>query len=154
VYTIIRRLSGDDALAEDLAQEAWMRILRGLAGFRGESQLSSWIHQIAVNTALVGRQRERRQAARDQEYAAAPSRALVEEGKADQLMLRMQLELALEELPDGMRRVLVLHDIEGYTHEEIGEALGMAPSTSRSQLGRGRAKLRAVLTRGEPGRKP
>lgn len=132
-------------MAQDLAQEAWIRILRGLPEFRGDSLLSSWIHRVTVNTALAVKQSEQRRHARDDEFAAAPQRITDSSGKGEHLLLRMELERALDQLPDGMRRVIVLHDLEGYTHEEIAEAMSTTPSTSRSQLGRARAKLRNAL---------
>ena len=147
VYTIARRLAGDDALAKDIAQEAWIRILRALPGFRGDARLSSWVHRIAVNTALLGSRRERRQGMREDAFASAPARPRAVTGQDERVLLRMQLEDALDDVPDGMRRVLVLHDVEGYTHEEIAAALGTTPSASRSQLTRARARLRAALER-------
>ena len=141
VYSVIRRLAGDDALAEDWAQEAWVRVFRALPGFRGESRFTTWLHRIAVNSALHGRRwRERR--ARH-ETALPPS--LTQTSSGDQAVLRMKLERALEKLPDRMRQVIVLHDVEGYTHEEIAEFMGVTPGTSKSQLFKARARMRELL---------
>lgn len=141
VYAVVRRLAGEDALAEDWAQEAWVRVFRALPSFRGESRFTTWLHRIAVNSALHGRRwRERR--ARNE--APLPP-TLPVSGPSDQSVLRLRLERALEKLPDRMRQVIVLHDVEGYTHEEIGEALGVTPGTSKSQLFKARARMRELL---------
>ncbi|MEJ7812063.1 MAG: sigma-70 family RNA polymerase sigma factor [Gemmatimonadaceae bacterium] len=141
VYTLVRRLAGSDAEAEDWAQDAWVRVLRALPRFRGDAQLGSWIHRVALNTALSGRRRFRRTSGREEPLPpsiAAP-------GDGEEPLLRVRLEAALDQLPEGMRRVLVLHDVEGHTHEEIATLLGTSPSTSRSQLGRARARMRSLL---------
>jgi RNA polymerase sigma-70 factor, ECF subfamily len=142
VFAVVRRMSGDDALAEDWAQEAWVRVIRALPTFRGESQFSTWLHRIAVNSALHGRRSRERKAGRetvmDDSYAARPT--------GGDALLRLKLERAMDRLPDGMRRVLVLHDVEGYTHEEIGEMLGVNPGTCKSQLFKARAKMRNLLS--------
>jgi RNA polymerase sigma-70 factor (ECF subfamily) len=140
VYAVARRLTGDDAQAEDAAQEAWMRAIRALPGFRGQALFSTWIHRIAVNCALYGRRKRERVQGRERELPEA----LATEASGEPL-LRLRLERAMERLPDGMRKVLVLHDVEGYTHEEIGELLGVAAGTCKSQLFKARAKMRAML---------
>ena len=144
VYSVVRRLAGDDALAEDWAQEAWVRVFRALPGFRGESRFTTWLHRIAVNSALHGRRWRERRA----RHEAPLPEVMPEGGNQDQVVLRMRLEKALENLPDRMRQVLVLHDVEGYTHEEIGEFLGVTPGTSKSQLFKARARMRDFLRPG------
>lgn len=140
VYAVVRRLAGDDATAQDWSQEAWIRVFHALPGFRGDSRLSTWIHRVATNVALDGLRRAERRAAEpleDEPPAPGPVGAVVE---------RVTLERAVDRLPDGMRRILVLHDVEGYTHDEIAAFLGVSPGTSRSQLFKARAKLRAMMT--------
>jgi len=149
VYAVVRRLAGDDALAEDWAQEAWVRALRALPGFRGDSQFTTWLHRIAVNSALHGRRsRERRTGREEPMDESAPSQHPPE---GDRALLRMRLERAMERLPEGMRRVLVLHDVEGYTHEEIGRMLGVNAGTCKSQLFKARARMRGLLAPAEAG---
>jgi RNA polymerase sigma-70 factor (ECF subfamily) len=142
VFAVVRRLAGDDALAEDWAQEAWVRVIRALPTFRGDSQFSTWLHRVAVNSALHGRRSRERKAGRetviDDSHAAR--------GGGGDPLLRLKLERAMERLPEGMRRVLVLHDVEGYTHEEIGEMLGINAGTCKSQLFKARAKMRSFLS--------
>src|SRR5690606_26504494 len=131
VYTVVRRLAGEDALAEDWAQDAWIRALRALPGFRGDARFSTWLHRIAVNTALHGRRWRERRAGR--EVGLQPSLAAGDR-HVERTVSRIAIEDALDALPDGMRRIIVLHDMEGYTHDEIGEMLDIAPGTSKSQL--------------------
>jgi RNA polymerase sigma-70 factor (ECF subfamily) len=141
VYAVVRRLAGDDALAEDWAQEAWVRAIRALPSFRGDARFSTWLHRIAVNSALHGKRwRDRRVKNEVALPAALPTR-----GRNEHTALRITLEQALQQLPPGMRQVLVLHDVEGYTHEEIAEFLGVTAGTSKSQLFKARARMRKLL---------
>ena len=141
VYAVVRRLAGDDQLAEDWAQEAWLRAFRALPNFRGEARFSTWLHRIAVNSALHGKRwRERRV----QREVAMPE-AAEPRTRSEHVVLRLSLQRALDTLPEGMRQIIVLHDVEGYTHEEIGDLLGIAPGTSKSQLFKARARLRQWL---------
>lgn len=141
VYAVVRRIAGDDDLAQDYAQEAWIRAIRALPTFRGDSRFSTWLHRIAVNAALQALRktetRRKREGPQPADIAIAPSHK--------DALLQKQLENALDGLPEGMRRVLILHDVEGYTHEEIGDVLGVTAGTSKSQLFKARAKMRAML---------
>jgi len=147
VFTVIRRIAGEDALAEEWAQEAWLQAFRALPRFRGESRFSTWVHRIAVNCALHGKRGLKRLERREEIAMAAGSTS---PSHGDRTLLRMGLEEALDQLPARMRTVLVLHDVEGYTHEEIGEMLGVVPGTSKSQLFRARVRMRELL-RGHQG---
>lgn len=141
VHAVIRRLAGDDALADDWAQETWVQAIRALPGFRGQSRFGTWIHRIAVNRALQGRRSRARNAGREEPLDPTyPARHL-----SDDALLKVRLERALDQLPVRMREVLVLHDVEGFTHEEIGVQLGIAPGTCKSQLFKARAKMREML---------
>lgn len=141
VYAVVRRIAGDDDLAQDYAQEAWIRAIRALPTFRGDARFSTWLHRIAVNAAL---QALRKAETRQKREAPAPEQVPVAPTHADSL-LQKRLEKALDGLPEGMRRVLILHDVEGYTHEEIGDVLGVTAGTSKSQLFKARAKMREML---------
>jgi len=141
VHAVVRRIAGDEDLAQDYAQEAWIRAIRALPTFRGDSRFSTWLHRIAVNAAL---QAARKAQTREKRRTEMPDEVPVTPIRRDAL-LEARLEEALDRLPEGMRRVLVLHDIEGYTHEEIGDALGVATGTSKSQLFKARAKMREML---------
>jgi RNA polymerase sigma-70 factor (ECF subfamily) len=142
VYATVRRFADDDALAEDWAQEAWVAALRGLSRFRGAAQFSTWLHRIAINSALQGRRGRERRAGRE---APLPEFLPGEDTANGGALLRFRLEDAMRELPPGMRQVLILHDVEGYTHEEVAESLGISPGTSKSQLFKARAKMRELL---------
>lgn len=141
VYAIVRRIAADDDLAQDYAQEAWIRAIRALPTFRGDARFSTWLHRIAVNAAL---QALRKQETRTRREGPVPDQIPVAPASRDSL-LRKRLESALDALPEGMRQVLILHDVEGYTHEEIGDVLGVTSGTSKSQLFKARAKMRAML---------
>lgn len=142
VFAVVRRIAGDDELAQDYAQEAWIRAIRALPSFRGDSRFSTWLHRIAVNAAL---QALRKSETRKKREGPFPAEVPVGPRGGDTLLQR-RLEGALDDLPEGMRRVLILHDVEGYTHEEIGDALGVTPGTSKSQLFKARAKMREMLS--------
>ena len=141
VYAVVRRIAGDDDLAQDYAQEAWIRAIRALPTFRGDARFSTWLHRIAVNAAL---QALRRSDTRRKREAPMPETLPVAPRVGDTL-LEQRLEAAMDALPPGMREVLILHDVEGYTHEEIGDALGVASGTSKSQLFKARARMRTLL---------
>ncbi len=130
LYAVVRRIAGDDDLAQDYAQEAWIRAIRALPTFRGDARFSTWLHRIAVNSAL---QAVRRAESRHKREAPMPESPAVAQPSRDAL-LSQRLEWALDLLPERMRKVLILHDVEGYTHDEIGELLGTAAGTSKSQL--------------------
>ena len=141
VYAVVRRIAGDDDLAQDYAQEAWIRAIRALPSFRGDSRFSTWLHRIAVNAAL---QALRKAETRRKHEGPTPTDIPIAPSTTDSLLQR-KLERALDGLPEGMRRVLILHDVEGYTHEEIGDVLGVTAGTSKSQLFKARAKMRDML---------
>lgn len=141
VYAVVRRIAADDDLAHDYAQEAWIRAIRALPTFRGDARFSTWLHRIAVNAAL---QALRKAETREKRESPMPPRLAAPAAGGDALLQR-RLQGALDRLPEGMRRVIILHDVEGYTHEEIGEHLGVTAGTSKSQLFKARAKMRRLL---------
>ena len=149
VYPVVRRIAAHDYLAQDYAQEAWIRAIRALPTFRGDARFSTWLHRIAVNSAL---QAVRRAESRHKREAPMPESLAVAQPSRDAL-LSQRLEWALDLLPERMRKVLILHDVEGYTHDEIGELLGTAAGTSKSQLFKARAKMRALLKNLDSSRK-
>jgi len=141
VYAVVRRIAGDDDLAQDYAQEAWIRAIRALPTFRGDARFSTWLHRIAVNSAL---QALRKADTRKKREGPMPDAVPVNPANRDTLLGGL-LEQAMDQLPEGMRQVLILHDVEGYTHEEIGNVLGVSTGTSKSQLFKARAKMRDLL---------
>jgi len=150
VFSVIARMLGVPE-AEEVTQEVFLRAFRGLDRFRAEAQLSTWLYRIAVNAALTERGRrgvERNRIAPAAEAELLPAPPGVEGDPA----LRARLESALAALPPGYRAVIVLHDIEGLEHEEIGRVLGCRVGTSKSQLHKARAKMRELLAQAERAR--
>jgi RNA polymerase sigma-70 factor (ECF subfamily) len=147
VHGVIVRLVGQaGARAEDLTQEAFVRAWQALPAFRFESAVATWLHRLAVNTALMElRARRSRPWQEDDEEALASVPTLDTVGRA---VLGRELERAVASLPPRARAVLVLHDVEGWKHEEIAGELGMAVGSSKAQLHRARGLLRARI--GEP----
>lgn len=141
VFTVVRRLTGDEHLAEDLSHEAWIRAFEKLHLFRGDASFGTWMYRLATNVAL---NRLRRSSRRPDVEAAAelgsPARA-----PDDGILTRRALNLALDRLPPGYRQVLVLHDVEGWTHQEIARELEVTAGTSKSQLHKARARMRDFL---------
>jgi RNA polymerase sigma-70 factor (ECF subfamily) len=142
-YRLAHRLAGDEELARDFTQEAFIRAFERLAAFREESQFSTWLHTIVVSVALNGLRSVRRLHTREVALEGADSLG-TSERRADP-DLRERLHRAIDDLPTGYRSVFVMHDVEGYTHEEIGIVLGIKAGTSKAQLFRARAKLREAL---------
>jgi RNA polymerase sigma-70 factor, ECF subfamily len=145
VYALCFRMSSDASLAEELTQDVFIRAWQKLGSFRGESAFSSWLYPIAVNTSLSERRARRRRTSRvfatddltPFEKPAAEKSAGPEAG--------FDLEKALRTLPPGARAVFVLHDVEGYRHQEIAQMTGIATGTSKAQLHRARRLLREAL---------
>jgi len=144
VYLLCLRMAGDPVLAEELAQEAFVRAWRSLGSFRGESAFSTWLHRVTVNVILGHRRSAARRESRLQvvgeEY---PGDAAACEARPAEAI---DLERAVATLPDGARMVFVLHDVEGYRHREISDLTGIAVGTSKAQLHRARKILRKALT--------
>lgn len=142
LYRLALRLGGGDGpWAEELVQRTWIRAVEGLGSFGWRSSLPSWLGGIAINCARELWRDARTRGETDLvDEIGAPRSPAAEE--------RVDLERAIERLPAGYREVFVLHDVEGYTHEEIGGLLGIEPGTSKSQLSRARLRLRAALAPG------
>lgn len=145
VFALCFRLAGNPDLAEELTQDVFVRAWQKLPSFRGESAFSTWLHPLAVNVALSERRSRRRRLAR-----VMPTDDLTLFEDADNTPTPapeagLDLDKALALLPDGARAVFVLHEVEGYKHEEIAEMTGMAPGTSKAQLHRARRLLREAL---------
>jgi RNA polymerase sigma-70 factor (ECF subfamily) len=143
IDVVVRRLvGGDPDLAADIAQEVWIQIFRALPSFRGDSQFGTWAHRIAVNRTLNALRRTRRVASLevdvDDDTAAV-------EPEGERALLAASIEEAAAKLSPGARTVFLLHDVEGYTHEEIAAELGITAGGSKSQLFKARAKLRILL---------
>jgi RNA polymerase sigma-70 factor, ECF subfamily len=143
IYRLAYRMAGSDDLAQDFTQDTFIRAFARLNEFRGDSAFSTWLHAIAVSVILNGLRKVKRFRQRETDLEEA---AMVTGGRRmAEPDLKRRLTEAIDGLPDGYRTVFVMHDVEGYTHEEIGTALGVQPGTSKAQLFRARAKLRSAL---------
>ncbi|PYO09257.1 MAG: RNA polymerase subunit sigma-24 [Gemmatimonadetes bacterium] len=142
IDAVVRRLCGDIELAADVSQEVWMQIFRALPSYRGDAQFGTWAHRIAVNRTLNALRKIRRIAKLEIEIE---DDSAVTENDSDRTFMAESIEQAMNRLSPGAKAVFVLHDIEGYTHGEIGEELGITPGGSKSQLFKARAKLRKLL---------
>jgi RNA polymerase sigma-70 factor (ECF subfamily) len=142
IDAVVRRLVGDPDQAADIAQEVWIQIFRALPTWRGDSQFSTWAHRIAVNRTLNALRSVRRIA--KLEVGIEDDTVSVDEDM-DRSFLAQSIDEAVQKLSPGARAVFVLHDIEGYTHEEIAQELGITSGGSKSQLFKARAKLRRLL---------
>jgi RNA polymerase sigma-70 factor, ECF subfamily len=144
IDVVVRRLvGGDHDLAADIAQEVWIQIFRALPTYRGDSQFGTWAHRIAVNRTLNALRQRRRLASLEASEVDEASTAV--EPEAERNILAASIEAAAAQLSPGARTVFVMHDVEGFTHEEIAAALGITAGGSKSQLFKARAKLRRLL---------
>ena len=151
VYSLCLRMVGNTAEAEDLTQEAFLQLYRKIATFRGESAFSTWLHRLAVNVVLMHlRKKGLNEVSLDEQLEPqqedGPKRDI---GARDDMLAgsidRVNLERAIESLPPGYRIIFVLHDVEGYEHNEIAEMVGCSIGNSKSQLHKARLKLREFL---------
>ena len=149
VYGLCLRMTQDVAEAEDVTQEVFVLLFRKIGGFRGEASFTTWLHRLTVNQVLMRfrRRKARREDALEDEEGqpSQDARAAAAPPRATQLIDRITLENAIAQLPPGYRAAFVLHDIEGYEHEEVARLLGCAVGTSKSQLHKARTKLRNIL---------
>lgn len=143
IHSLVRRMVGGDGDADELTQDVFVRAWQRLSTFRGEAAFGTWLHRVAVNLVLnwqKGEARGRRRFDDDADVDRTP-------GRRHTVEAAMDLEDAMGRLPPGARQVFVLHDVEGFRHEEIGEMLGVKTGTSKAQLHRARMLLRAHLER-------
>ena len=146
VLSICARMSGSRVKGEELTQDVFVRTWEKLPQFRGESAFSTWLHRLAVNVVLNARKTEGKLASRTEQSDVEDDRR-DEMARAPLHIERMDLQQAISKLPPGARRVFVLHDVEGYKHEEIAEMMGITSGGSKAQLHRARLLLREALER-------
>jgi RNA polymerase sigma-70 factor (ECF subfamily) len=149
VYSLARRLCRSREDAEDIVQETFIEIFRSIHRFRGDGPLAAWIKKVAASKALM-RLRKHRKEQHDQPYEETDRGAIAGSGASgipgvESGLARVDLESALSRLSETSRAVVWLHDVEGYTHEEIAEMMGHTISFSKSQLARAHSRLRALL---------
>jgi RNA polymerase sigma-70 factor, ECF subfamily len=161
VYSLCLRMTANTAEAEDLTQEAFLQLFRKLGTFRGESAFSTWLHRMTVNVVLMRLRKKGLAVVPLEETIETEEEAPKKEPGAPDAVLagsvdRLQLERAIGNLPPGYRTVFVLHDVEGYEHNEIAAIVGCSIGNSKSQLHKARMKLRDLLktSRAEKAIKP
>src|SRR5579885_839608 len=154
VYSLCLRMTGNTAEAEDLTQEAFLQLYRKIATFRGESAFSTWLHRLSVNVVLMHlRKKGLPEVSIDEMDNSQEEPVKREYGDDDRRLLgsvdRISLHNTIEELPPGYSAIFVLHDVEGYEHNEIAQIMNCSVGNSKSQLHKARLKLREVLRRDE-----
>ncbi|MGA2984137.1 MAG: sigma-70 family RNA polymerase sigma factor, partial [Terriglobia bacterium] len=150
VYSLCLRMTGNTAEAEDLTQEAFLQLFRKISTFRGESAFSTWLHRLAVNVVLMHlRKKGLQQISLDEMDTSQDEPVKRDYGSDDRRLTgsidRIGLQKAIADLPPGYRAVFVLHDVEGYEHNEIAEIMKCSVGNSKSQLHKARMKLRERL---------
>lgn len=144
VYRLAYRMCGDADLAQDFTQEAFIKAFGGLEDFRGDAAFGTWIHTITTRVVLNGLRKVKRRNEHEAPMEAAAGRGVGP--KRTEPDVKDRLREALDGLSDAYRMVVVMHDLEGYTHQEIGDALGIATGSSKARLSRARAQLRDTLS--------
>jgi len=159
IYSVCLRMTNNTAEAEDLTQDAFLQVFRKLATFRGDSALSTWLYRIAVNTVLMHfRKKALRQISLDEPYNQDAKLVRREYGSRDDRLTvsvdRIALARAIKELPDGYRTIFLLHEVEGYEHQEIAELLECSVGNSKSQLHKAKLRIRELLGRARQENEP
>lgn len=143
VYRLVYRVVGNTELAEEYTQDTFVKVFQRLSQFRGDSAFTTWLHSVAMSAVLSGMRKVRRLRAREAEFTEAV--AVADRPSEGDPHLRERLQAELERLPVRLRMPVVLHDVEGFTHREIAELLGVPEGTSKARLSEGRARLREAL---------
>jgi len=148
VYSICFRMLRNAADAEDLTQQVFIQLFRKLHTFRGESSFTTWLHRMTVNQVLMHFRRRLVKTEKTTDDGSTPIRIVsgTENPSRMALLDRIALNQAIGQLPPGYRMVFILHDLEGFEHDQIGKMLGCAVGTSKSQLHKARQRLRQLLT--------
>ena len=147
VYSLCLRMTQNAAEAEDLAQEAFVQLFRKIGSFRGDSAFTTWLHRLTVNQVLMHFRKRSVKLEKTTDDGDVPAQVVRGTENPSQMPVvdRIALDKAIAQLPTGYRTVFILHDVEGYEHEEIARMLNVAVGTSKSQLHKARMKLRGLL---------
>lgn len=146
-YSLCLRMTNSQTESEDLTQEVFIQLFRKIGSFRGESAFSTWLHRLTVNQVLMHFRRRSVKNEKTSEDGEMPEQIVpgTENQKRMPVLDRIALTRAIEQLPPGYKSAFVLHDVEGYEHEEVARILGISVGTSKSQLHKARLKLRGLL---------
>jgi RNA polymerase sigma-70 factor, ECF subfamily len=146
-YSLCLRMTANQTEAEDLTQEVFIQLFRKIGSFRGDSAFSTWLHRLTVNQVLMHFRRRSVKNEKTSEDGEIPEQTAAGSSNPNRMQVidRIALKKAIGELPPGYKNVFVLHDVEGYEHEEVARRLGISVGTSKSQLHKARLKLRSLL---------
>lgn len=146
-YSLTLRMTSSQTEAEDLTQEVFIQLFRKIGSFRGDSAFSTWLHRLTVNQVLMYFRRRSVKNERTSENGEMPEQTVRGTANPNKMPVidRIALKNAIAELPNGYRNVFVLHDVEGFEHEEVARLMGISVGTSKSQLHKARLKLRGLL---------
>ena len=146
-YSLCLRMTSSQTEAEDLTQEVFIQLFRKIGSFRGDSAFSTWLHRLTVNQVLMHFRRRSVKNERTSEDGEMPEQSVPGTANPNRMQVvdRIALKNAIAELPNGYRNVFVLHDVEGFEHEEVARMMGISVGTSKSQLHKARLKLRGLL---------
>jgi RNA polymerase sigma-70 factor (ECF subfamily) len=146
-YSLTLRMTGSQTEAEDLTQEVFIQLFRKIGSFRGDSAFSTWLHRLTVNQVLMHFRRRSVKNERTSDDGEMPEQTVHGTSNPNKMPVvdRIALKNAIAELPNGYRNVFILHDVEGFEHEEVARMMGISVGTSKSQLHKARLKLRTLL---------
>lgn len=146
-YSLTMRMTNNASEAEDLTQEVFIQLFRKAGSFRGDSAFSTWLHRLTVNQVLMHFRRRSVKNERVSDDGEMPEQTVNGTSNPNRMPVvdRIALKNAIAQLPNGYRNVFVLHDVEGYEHEEVARIMGISVGTSKSQLHKARLKLRGLL---------
>ena len=148
-YSLCLRMTSSPTEAEDLTQEVFIQLFRKVGSFRGDSAFSTWLHRLTVNQVLMHFRRRSVKNEKTSEDGEMPEQTVVGSGNPNKMQVvdRIALKKAIAELPNGYRNVFILHDVQGFEHEEVARIMGISVGTSKSQLHKARLKLRGLLVK-------
>lgn len=146
-YSLCLRMLGNQTEAEDLTQDVFVQLYKKIGSFRGDSAFSTWLHRMTVNQVLMHFRKRSVKSEKTSEDGELPDQAVAGTGNPSKMPIvdRIALKNAISKLPKGYKNVFMLHDVEGYEHEEVARIMGISVGTSKSQLHKARLKLRALL---------
>lgn len=146
-YSLCLRMTNSQTEAEDLTQEVFIQLFRKIGSFRGDSAFSTWLHRLTVNQVLMHFRKRSVKSEKTTEEGEMPEQIVAGTSNPNKMPVidRLALNKAIEQLPPGYKKVFILHDVEGYEHEEIARMLKLSVGTSKSQLHKARLKLRGLL---------
>lgn len=149
VYSICLRMLQNPTEAEDLTQDVFVQLFKKIGSFRGDSAFTTWLHRMTVNQVLMHFRKRNVKLEKTTEEGETPEQIVMGTGNPDRMPIvdKIALQDAVDQLPSGYRNVFLLHDVQGYEHEEVAKILGCSVGTSKSQLHKARLKMRKLLLR-------